>query len=99
MKLKKTSAVLAGLASVTLFAYTNYRKIQGSHRIEPLDFKGKGAFPCTIGVEYVFRGTTEPCGELYFASTLVVVKLRNAPCDSHPRERSKATIDWQVANR
>ena len=28
----------------TLFAYTNYRTIQGSHRLEPLDFKGKGAF-------------------------------------------------------
>ena len=30
--------------SFTLFAYTNYRTIQGSHRLEPLDFKGKGAF-------------------------------------------------------
>ena len=30
--------------SFTLFAYTNYRIIQGSHRLEPLDFKGKGAF-------------------------------------------------------
>ncbi len=28
----------------TLFAYTNYRAIQGYHRLEPLDFKGKGAF-------------------------------------------------------
>ena len=27
-----------------LFAYTNYRIIQGYHRLEPLDFKGKGAF-------------------------------------------------------
>ena len=48
--------------SFILFAYTNYRTIQGSHRLEPLDFKGKGAFTCTIGVEYVFSGTTEPCG-------------------------------------
>lgn len=47
--------------SFILFTYTNYRTIHGSHRLEPLDFKGKGAFPCTIGVEYVFRGTTEPC--------------------------------------
>lgn len=30
--------------SFTLFAYTNYRTIQGSHRLEPLDFKEKGAF-------------------------------------------------------
>lgn len=30
--------------SFTLFAYTNYRIIQGSHRLEPLDFKEKGAF-------------------------------------------------------
>ena len=30
--------------SFTLFAYTNYRTIQGCHRLEPLDFKGKGAF-------------------------------------------------------
>ena len=30
--------------SFTLFAYTNYRAIQGYHRLEPLDFKGKGAF-------------------------------------------------------
>nr|DAJ57165.1 MAG TPA: hypothetical protein [Bacteriophage sp.]DAQ77393.1 MAG TPA: hypothetical protein [Caudoviricetes sp.] len=29
--------------SFTLFAYTNYRTIQGYHRLEPLDFKGKGA--------------------------------------------------------
>ena len=36
---------------------------------------------------------------LCFSATLVVVKLRNAPCDSHPRERSEATIDWKVANR
>ena len=28
----------------TLFAYTNYRAIQGYHRLEPLDFKKKGAF-------------------------------------------------------
>lgn len=28
----------------TLFAYTNYRAIQGYHRLEPLDFKVKGAF-------------------------------------------------------
>ena len=27
-----------------LFAYTNYRTIKGSHRLELLDFKGKGAF-------------------------------------------------------
>ena len=27
-----------------LFAYTNYRAIQGYHRLETLDFKGKGAF-------------------------------------------------------
>ena len=39
--------------SFTLFAYTNYRAIQGYQRIEPLDFNGK-PFPCTIGVEYVF---------------------------------------------
>ncbi len=25
----------------TLFAYTNYRTIQGCHRLEPLDFKEK----------------------------------------------------------
>jgi len=49
--------------SFILFAYTNYRTIHGSHRLEPLDFKEKGAFPCTIGVEYFFRGTTEPCGD------------------------------------
>ena len=30
--------------SFTLFAYTNYRTIQGCHRLEPLDFKRKGAF-------------------------------------------------------
>lgn len=30
--------------SFTLFAYTNYRTIQGCHRLEPLDFKEKGAF-------------------------------------------------------
>lgn len=30
--------------SFTMFAYTNYRTIQGFHRLEPLDFKGKGAF-------------------------------------------------------
>ena len=30
--------------SFTLFAYTNYMAIQDSHRLEPLDFKGKGAF-------------------------------------------------------
>ena len=30
--------------SFTLFAYKNYRTIQGCHRLEPLDFKGKGAF-------------------------------------------------------
>lgn len=30
--------------SFTLFAYTNYRTIQGCHRLEPLDFKGEGAF-------------------------------------------------------
>ena len=30
--------------SFTLFAYTNDRAIQGYHRLEPLDFKGKGAF-------------------------------------------------------
>ena len=30
--------------SFTLFAYTNYRAIQGYHRLETLDFKGKGAF-------------------------------------------------------
>ena len=30
--------------SVTLFAYTNYRTIQGYRRLETLDFKGKGAF-------------------------------------------------------
>ena len=30
--------------SFILFAYTNYRTIQGCHRFEPLDFKGKGAF-------------------------------------------------------
>lgn len=30
--------------SFTLFAYTNYRTIQGCHRLKPLDFKGKGAF-------------------------------------------------------
>ncbi len=54
--------------SFILFTYTNYRTIHGSHRLEPLDFKGKGAFPCTIGVEYVFRGTTESCEERYFAS-------------------------------
>ena len=28
----------------------------------------KVRFLCTIGGEYVFRGTTEPCGERYFAS-------------------------------
>ena len=28
----------------TLFAYTNYRTIQGYHRLEPLDFNGKGVF-------------------------------------------------------
>ena len=28
----------------TLFAYTNYRAIQGYHRPGPLDFKEKGAF-------------------------------------------------------
>lgn len=31
--------------SFILFAYTNYRTIHGSHRLEPLDFKEKGAFP------------------------------------------------------
>ena len=30
--------------SFTLFAYTNYRAIQGYQRLETLDFKGKGAF-------------------------------------------------------
>jgi len=30
--------------SFTLFAYTNYMAIQGYHRLEPLDFKWKGAF-------------------------------------------------------
>ena len=30
--------------SFTLFAYTNYWTIQGYHRLEPLDFKEKGAF-------------------------------------------------------
>ena len=30
--------------SFTLFAYINYRTIQGYHRLEPLDFKGKSAF-------------------------------------------------------
>lgn len=30
--------------SFTLFAYTNYRIIQGYHRLETLDFKGKSAF-------------------------------------------------------
>ncbi len=30
--------------SFTLFAYTNYRATQGYHRLEPLDFKEKGAF-------------------------------------------------------
>lgn len=30
--------------SFTMFAYTNYRTIQGCHRLEPLDFKGEGAF-------------------------------------------------------
>ena len=30
--------------SFTLFAYTNYRTIQGYRRLETLDFKGKGAF-------------------------------------------------------
>ena len=52
--------------SFILFAYTNYRTIHGSHRIEPLDFKEKGTFhhfSCTIEVEYVFRGTTDSCGD------------------------------------
>ncbi len=30
--------------SFTLFAYTNYRAIQGYHRLKIIDFKGKGAF-------------------------------------------------------
>ena len=30
--------------SFTLFAYTNYRAIQGYQKLEPLDFKGIGAF-------------------------------------------------------
>ena len=30
--------------SFILFTYTNYRTIQGSHRLEPLDFKGKDTF-------------------------------------------------------
>ena len=34
----------------TLFAYTNYRTIQGYRRLETLDFKGKGAFEYVFGV-------------------------------------------------
>ena len=34
--------------SFTLFAYTDYRAIQGYHRLDTLDFKGKGAFHQSI---------------------------------------------------
>ena len=39
--------------SFTLFAYTNYRAIQGYHRLETLDLREKvrSTILCTVGVE------------------------------------------------
>ena len=64
--------------SFTLFAYTNYRAIQGYHRLEPLDFKGKGAFhlaailnifggnDTSMGIVWLCLGSTFLClGSLY----------------------------------
>ena len=64
--------------SFTLFAYTNYRAIQGYHRLEPLDFKGKSAFhlaailnifggnDTSMGIVWLCLGSTFLClGPLY----------------------------------